>query len=114
MLNIKKNAVSIKNAIIKNELRAVLLKFFKFGAIKNINVKLSYADILKAPSTKTSFNPFPKIGVKFVKSILGNNEKNIAINPAIINGVIIALVLNIPCKPIAQPMKTVIKNSAET
>ena len=34
--------------------------------------------------------------------------------PTIIKGVTIALALNIPCKPITEPMKTAIKNKMET
>lgn len=111
--NNKKKDIIIKKDIKANAFPTVLFKFFKFGAIKENTIRLSYLPNLVAPFKNIFPIPFPKIGVKFSQSILSNKENNIAKNPMAIIGVTTALTRKSPLIPKSAPKNAAAINSKE-
>lgn len=78
------NKRSIKNIVIELiiiEYMPVFLISFTFGDIKNNMISELKIPTLREPFRKIFLYPYPKIGVKFVKSILSYNAININIKP---------------------------------
>lgn len=81
---------------------------FTFGANTNKSAKHSKHAVWKVPVVKNVFIPLPNIGVKFVKSTDGDNEKNNATNEIMIIGAIKAATLKTPFNPIKLLINIVI------